>query len=209
MRVVIVDDDQLFRSGLRDLLERDGIEVVGELSSADALEKVSRIAPDVVTFDPSEPGLSAAEATRRLTTLAPESKILAIAGSSDADDVTRCVEAGASGYVLKDASEPDLVGAVRAVAGGGAAFSPSAAVTLVELVRAARSGEPDAAHLGLSSRELDVLRLVAAGKDNAEIASELFISPETVKNHMSKILAKLPVDNRTQAAVYAVRARLV
>jgi DNA-binding NarL/FixJ family response regulator len=82
-------------------------------------------------------------------------------------------------------------------------------MTLVELVRAALSDEPAAADLGLSSRELDVLRLVAAGKDNAEIAGELFISSETVKNHMSKILTKLPVDNRTQAAVYAVRTRLV
>lgn len=209
MRVVIVDDDQLFRSGLRELLERDGIQVVEELSSADALETVLRMAPDVVTFEPSQPGRSAAEATGRLATLAPEPKILAIAGSSDPGDVARCIAAGASGYVLKDSSEADLVGAVRAVAGGGAVFSPSTAMTLVELVRAALSEEPDASHLGLTSRELEVLRLVAAGKDNAEIASELFISSETVKNHMSKILTKLPVDNRTQAAVYAVRARLV
>jgi DNA-binding NarL/FixJ family response regulator len=209
MRVVIVDDDRLFRSGLRELLERDGIQVVEELSSADALETVSRIGPDVVTLEPSQPGLTAAEATRRIATLQPEPKILAIAGSSDAGDVTGCIEAGASGYVLKDSSEADLVGAVRAVAGGGAAFSPSPAMTLVELVRVALSEEPEVADLGLSSRELEVLRLVAAGKDNAEIAGELFISSETVKNHMSKILSKLPVDNRTQAAVYAVRARLV
>jgi DNA-binding NarL/FixJ family response regulator len=206
MRVVIVDGDQLFRSGFREVLERDGIEVAGEAASPEqALHEAPQLSPDVVAIEPFMQGVSEVDTTPWLRALAQASVVLVVSDSSASADVARCIDAGASGYVTKASSEAELVTAVRTAAAGGAIFAPAAAATLLELVRTA-APSADAA---LSERELEVLRLVAEGKDNAEIARQLFISSETVKNHISKILAKLQVDNRIQAAVYAVRARIV
>jgi DNA-binding NarL/FixJ family response regulator len=147
------------------------------------------------------PGRSEVEATRRLVAVAPESKVLVVSGASDTGDVAGCIQAGACGYLTKRASEGELVAAVRMVGAGCAVFSPSIAISLAEVIPVPLSDDEHAADRVLSERELDVLRRVAEGKENAEIARELFISPETVKNHISKILAKLHVDNRIQAAV--------
>jgi DNA-binding NarL/FixJ family response regulator len=210
LRAVIVDSHELFRHGLRELLEQDGIEVAGEASSAEAsLSLVPTISPDVVTIDLDLPGLSGLEAARRLVEAAPATNVLIVTATAEPADVIDAIDAGAAGYLTKDASVPELVAGVRAAARGDAVFSPPAAAILRDLIRAVgRPHEPQPA-AELSERELEVLRLVAEGKDNSQIARELFISPETVKNHISSVLGKLGLDNRIQAAVYAVRARLV
>ena len=209
VRVLLLDHDRLFRSGFRQLLEDDGIEVAGDDAPyAEALDLVRRVEPDVVAVNPAVEG--GEDLIRSLATEALGCHVLAIADSAEPDDVIDALDAGASGYVTKTASQAELTAAVRTIAAGGSAFSRSPAATLVECARPEGDGgqEPGPEN-ALSEREVDVLRLVAEGKDNAEIARELSISPETVKNHISKVLAKLGVDNRIQAAVYAVRSKLV
>lgn len=210
LRVVIVDDDSLFRSGLRALLEEDGIEVAGEAGAAgEALDVVGRTTPDVVTVEPSMLGTSGLEATEPLGALAAAHRVLVVSATAEMEDVARYMGAGACGYMTKGASEAELLAGVRAAAAGLAVFSPSIATALAQVVRLPAGDDGHDADRVLSERELEVLRLVAEGKDNAEIAHALYISSETVKNHVSKILAKLQVDNRIQAAVHAVRSRLV
>jgi DNA-binding NarL/FixJ family response regulator len=211
--VVIVDDHELFRAGLRELLSENRVEVVGEAASAEeALEVVPEVRPDVVMMDLGLPGMSGAEAIRRLAHVAGDAQVLVLTISPDHDDVTEALGAGACGYLLKDASVGELVAGVRAAAVGEAAISPQVATRLVESLRA-ESRRADSlreeGRVELSGRELEVLRCVVEGKDNAEVARELYISPQTVKHHISNILAKLGVDNRLQAAVYAVRTKLV
>ena len=213
LRVVVVDDHELFRSGLRDLLGEHGIEVVGEAATGEAaLEVVPALTPDVVMMDLGLPGISGVEATRRLGDIAPHVRVLVLSISADEDDVTGAIAAGACGYLLKDASIGDVVAGVRAAAVGASSISPEVASKLVEVIRAEqreREASDRSTSAELSPREIQVLRLVAQGKENLEIARELFISPETVKNHVSHILVKLGVDNRIQAAVHAVRAKLL
>lgn len=206
MRVVIVDDDSFFRSGLRALLEGDGVEVVADWRSAEeALEGLDRAAPDVVAV--GGPTACDLDSARRIAERASGPKLLVLSDAVDAEDAAAYVAAGAAGCLTKEASEGELVAAVRAVAAGAAVFSPSIARSLAALGRVER--DDPGLERELSDRERDVLRLVAEGKDNGEIARDLFISGQTVKNHISSILSKLGVENRIQAAVYAVRAKLV
>ena len=211
--VVIVDDHDLFRTGLHDLLEEHGINVVGEAASGEAaLELVPTLAPDVVIMDLGLPGISGVEATRRLGDVAPQARVLVLSISADDEDVTGAIAAGACGYLVKDASITDVVAGVRAAAVGASSISPRVAAKLVDAIRAeqrVRQASEQSTSADLSPREIEVLRLVAAGKETSEIARELFISPQTVKNHISHILVKLGVDNRIQAAVHAVRSKLV
>jgi DNA-binding NarL/FixJ family response regulator len=211
--VVIVDDHDLFRTGLHDLLEEHGINVVGEAASGEAaLELVPTLAPDVVVMDLGLPGISGVETTRRLGDIAPQARVLVLSISADDEDVTGAIAAGACGYLVKDASITDVVAGVRAAAVGASSISPRVAAKLVDAIRAdqrVRQASEKSTSADLSPREIEVLRLVAAGKENSEIARELFISPQTVKNHISHILVKLGVDNRIQAAVHAVRSKLV
>ncbi|MDX6669071.1 MAG: hypothetical protein QOK04_2451 [Solirubrobacteraceae bacterium] len=213
LTVVIVDDHELFRTGLRDLLDEHGIDVVGEADSGEAaLEVVPGLAPDVVMMDLGLPGMSGIEATRRLGEVTPHVRVLVLSISADEDDVTGAIAAGACGYLLKDASIADVVAGVRAAAVGASSLSPQIAAKLVEVIRAEqrdRQASDQRTSADLSPRELQVLRLMAQGKENLEIARELFISAQTVKNHVSNILVKLGVDNRIQAAVHAVRAKLL
>ena len=213
LRVVIVDDHELFRIGLRDLLGEHGLDVVGEAASGEAaLELIPALAPDVVMMDLGLPGMSGVEATRRLGEIAPHVRVLVLSISADENDVTGAIAAGACGYLLKDASISDLVAGVRAAAVGASSISPQVASKLVEVIRAEqrdRAASDRSTSAELTPREIQVLRLVAQGKENIEIARELFISPQTVKNHISHILVKLGVDNRIQAAVHAVRAKLL
>jgi DNA-binding NarL/FixJ family response regulator len=212
VRVAIVDDHDVFRGGLATLLAgEDGIEVVGEASTGEeGLELVARLAPDVAVMDLSLPGISGVEATRRLCATAPFTHVLVLSISAEESDITEAVHAGACGYLLKDASIDDIVAGVRAAAGGEAVLSPRVATWLLERLRSA-SPAPDAVRRGaeLTEREIEVLRLLAQGSENREIARALYISPQTAKNHVSSILAKLEVENRIQAAVFAVRAGLV
>lgn len=210
IKVVVIDDHVLFRSGLRELLQQEEIEVVGEASSAEAgLEAVERHAPDVVVMDLSLPRMSGHEGIRRISAIAPATQVLVLTISAREADVTDAVLAGACGYLLKDASVEDIVAGVRAAAIGDSMVSPRMTTALLRQLRGQRQNDVRPMIDSLSTRELEVLRLVVEGKDNATIAQELFISPYTVKNHISNILLKLRVENRLQAAVCAVRDSLV
>jgi DNA-binding NarL/FixJ family response regulator len=212
LRVLVVDDHDLFRSGLRNLLEQEGVNVVGEAPSGQvALRLVGDLAPDVVIMDLNMPGLTGVETTRQLSSIAPLTRVVVLTISADDDDVMNAVMAGACGYLLKDSSVPDLITGIRAAAQGESLISPQIAAKVLQRLRAQSTSEDAAATIRaeLSDREIEVLKLIANGKDNAQIARELFISPKTVKNHISNILMKLQIDNRIQAAVYAVRSGLV
>jgi DNA-binding NarL/FixJ family response regulator len=211
IRVLIVDDHGLFRTGLRNLLEEQGIRVVGEAGDgAEALGLVRELAPEVVLMDLNMPGMAGVEATQRIAQAAPLTRVVVLTISDDDADVMDAILAGACGYLLKDSSIHDLVRGIQAAAVGESLISPQIAAKVLQRLRAA-STVPQAAETvrsELSARELEVLRLIANGKDNAEIARDLMISPKTVKNHISNILVKLQIENRIQAAVYAVRSGL-
>jgi DNA-binding NarL/FixJ family response regulator len=213
LRVLIVDDHDLFRSGLRNLLEEEGgVHVVGEAADGDgALRIVSELAPDVVVMDLNMPGMGGVDATRHITAVAPLTRVLVLTISDQDGDVIDAILAGACGYLLKDSSIQDLMAGIRAAALGESLISPTIASKVLQRLRAA-STRPEiesTIRAELSEREIEVLKLIANGKDNAVIASELHISPKTVKNHISNILMKLQIDNRIQAAVYAVRSGIV
>jgi DNA-binding NarL/FixJ family response regulator len=211
-RVLVVDDHDLFRTGLVNLLSDQGVSVVGEAATGEtALRLVQELAPDVVVMDLNMPGISGVDATREIATVAPRTRVVVLTISADGGDVVDAVMAGACGYLLKDSSVQQLVNGIRAAAAGDSLISPQIAAKVLELLRAQTTASPRAAGAAtdLSDRELEVLKLIAIGKDNAEIAQALFISPKTVKNHISNILMKLQIENRIQAAVYAVRAGLV
>jgi two-component system, NarL family, response regulator LiaR len=211
VRVALVDDHELFRHGLRDLLEAHGLEVVGEASSGEeAIGLAAEQIPDVVLMDLSMPGISGVEATRQIRVDTPHTRLVMLTVSADEEDVNEAILAGASGYLLKDGPIDAIVPGIMAAARGEALLSPAIAAQLLERMRAgeAPSLSPETrAHL--TDREVEVLRLMAAGKENSEIAAALCTSPQTIKSHVSNILAKLEVENRLQAAVYAVQRRLV
>jgi two-component system, NarL family, response regulator LiaR len=208
--VVVIDDHILFRSGLRELLQQEDIQVVGEASTAEAgLDIIQRLAPNVTIMDLSLPRMSGHEAIRRIVATAPATQVLVLTISANEADVTEAVLAGACGYLLKDASVGDIAAGVRAAAAGESMVSPRMAKTLLRQLRHHEQNDRRPSVESLSVREKEVLRLVVDGKDNATIAQELFISPYTVKNHISNILLKLHVENRLQAAVCAVRDSLV
>jgi DNA-binding NarL/FixJ family response regulator len=212
LRVVLVDDHDLFRTGLRNLLEEQGVDVVAEAPNGrTALRVVSDLAPDVVIMDLNMPGISGVETTRQLAAVAPLARVVVLTISADDTDVIDAVMAGACGYLLKDSSIQQLVQGIRAAAAGEALISPQIAAKMLQRLRAQSSSRDaeETIRAELSAREIEVLKLIANGKDNAEIARELFISPKTVKNHISNILMKLQIQNRIQAAVYAVRSGLV
>ena len=212
LRVLLVDDHDLFRTGLRSLLEEQGLQVVGEAENGSAaLQLTSELAPDVIIMDLKMPGLTGVETTRQISGMAPLARVVVLTISADDEDVMNAVMAGACGYLLKDSSIDQLIAGIRAAAGGESLISPQIAAKLLQRLRAGGADEVAAETIRaeLSERELEVLRLIANGKDNAEIARELFISPKTVKNHISNILMKLQIDNRIQAAVYAVRSGIV
>ena len=212
LRVLVVDDHDLFRTGLRNLLEEEGVNVVGEAENGEtAIRLASDLTPDVVIMDLNMPGAGGVETTRRLSNLAPLSRVVVLTISADDDDVMNAVMAGACGYLLKDSSIQELIAGIRAASEGESLISPQIAAKVLQRLRA-QSKDADAAEViraELSDRELEVLKLIANGKDNAQIARELFISPKTVKNHISNILMKLQIENRIQAAVYAVRSGIV
>ena len=212
VRVVVVDDHDLFRSGLKTLLEEQGVNVVGEAPNGQtAIRLASELAPDVVVMDLNMPGMTGVETTRKLAGIAPLTRVVVLTISADDDDVMDAVMAGACGYLLKDSSIQELIVGIRAAAEGESLISPQIAAKVLRRLRAQSSSEDAAETIRaeLSDREIEVLKLIANGKDNAQIARELFISPKTVKNHISNILMKLQIDNRIQAAVYAVRSGIV
>jgi DNA-binding NarL/FixJ family response regulator len=208
LRVLLVDDHAFYRSGLRSMLAGEGFAVMEAGSGAAAVALVASTPPDVVLMDLHMPGMSGVEATRILGETSPVPVVM-LTVSADDRDVIAAVRAGARGYVLKDASLEQIVASVRAAAGGEAWVSPRVTRALLAHVQeggiAARDELPA---VELSGRERDVLRLIAAGQDNAAIGRELHISAGTVRKVVSSILAKLDVDNRVEAAVHAVRRGL-
>jgi DNA-binding NarL/FixJ family response regulator len=207
--VFIVDDHAFFRSGLRSLLVEHDFPVVGEAPGGDAaLPLIERRKPDVVVMDLSMPGMSGVEATRELLARLPEVAVLVVTVSAAERDVLDALEAGAAGYLLKDSGPEEIVRAVEAAVDGDTPLSPRVAGLIVHRARG-RAGDLDASNAGLSDREVEVLRLLAEGLDNNEIALRLYLSPTTVKRHVSAVFAKAGVSNRVQAAIWAVRAGLI
>jgi DNA-binding NarL/FixJ family response regulator len=211
LRVMLVDDHDLFRTGLRNLLEEQGVQIVAEASEGSAaLSLVRELTPDVVVMDLNMPGMNGIEATREIAREAPLTRVVVLTISDEDDDVIDAILAGACGYLLKDSSIQDLMQGIRAASVGEALISPHIAAKVLQSLRAASvDSETIAPGPELSDRETEVLRLIASGMDNSEIARDLSISPKTVKNHISNILMKLQIENRIQAAVYAVRRGLV
>ena len=212
LRVLLVDDHDLFRTGLRTLLEEQGVQIVGEAGSGhEALAIVRESAPDVVVMDLNMPGMNGVEATRHIGREAPLTRVVVLTISDQDSDVMDAIIAGACGYLLKDASIQDLMQGIRAASVGESLISPHIAGKVLERVRGTTPSSEAAATIRteLSDREIQVLKLIANGNDNSVIAGELHISPKTVKNHISNILMKLQIENRIQAAVYAVRSGIV
>ena len=209
LRVLLVDDHDLFRTGLSNLLGKHGLAIAGEASTGrEAVRLVRELAPDVVVMDLNMPGMSGVDATRQITSLAPLTRVIVLTISAHDEDVMSAIVAGACGYLLKDSSIQDLMRGIEAAAVGESLISLHIAAKVLQCVRSASADSAGAATIRseLSDREIEVLKLIANGKDNAEIARDLVISPKTVKNHISNILMKLQIDNRIQAAVYAVRS---
>jgi DNA-binding NarL/FixJ family response regulator len=208
-RVVVVDDHELFRGGLVGLLGDHGVEVVGEASmAAPGIEIVLERKPDVVLMDLNMPGMSGIEATQRLATAAPHTRIVVLSVVADERNVVEALRAGAFGYLPKDAPIAQIVEAIHAAARGESLIAPRVAGYLVQRLRRAPIEEvADAADL--TPRELEILELMARGMGNIEIGKALHLSQHTVKNHVSSVLRKLQVKNRSQAAVRAVRRGLV
>ena len=209
IRVLIVGDRAVFQRGLREHLERNGVEVVGEAEDGDeAVRMALEFTPGVVLMDARIKGASSVEAIRHLTEAYPGARVLVLAASAE-DDLVPSISAGACGLLLKDEEGDRVLAAIAAAAAGQSPVSPALAAVLLGWVREHQPPSRGSAAPELTARERQVLDLIVAGRDNSEIAAELVISPETVKTHVSAILAKLRVDNRVQAAVAAVIAGLV
>ena len=214
IRVLIVDDHALFRRGLQMVLEGEAdIEVVGEAGDGhEAVERAESSAPDVVLMDVRMPRRTGIEATRTIKDTQPSTKILMLTISDEEADLYEAIKAGASGYLLKEISIEEVAGAVRKVNEGQSLISPSMASKLLnEFATMVKRREERAQVPGprLTDRELEVLKLVAKGMNNREIGQELFISENTVKNHVRNILEKLHLHSRMEAVVYAVREKLL
>jgi DNA-binding NarL/FixJ family response regulator len=208
-RVLITDDQTLFRSGLAKLLEADKrIQVVGEAGDGEeAIEMVDSVAPDVVLMDLKMPNLDGVEATARITAAHPEVKVLVLT-TFDADNhFIQALKAGASGYVLKD-SEPDaIVSSILAVVSGERVMATAVANRVLDMLTGTVT--PKEFYDGLTPREIEILKLLAAGMANKQIAYKLKISEKTVRNHVSNTYEKLGIYDRSQAVLYAVRKGLV
>jgi two-component system NarL family response regulator len=214
IRVLIVDDHALFRRGLIQVLQfEEGIEVVGEAEDGeDAIVKSEQLAPDVLLMDVRMPRVSGIEATRRLAETLPTMKILMLTVSDEEDDLYEAIKAGATGYLLKEISIEEVADAVRAVMQGQTLISPSMASKLIQEFNnlAKRADEKQQVPAPrLTDRELEVLKLVAKGLTNRDIADALYISENTVKNHVRNILEKLHLHSRMEAVIYAVKEKLL
>ena len=216
IRVLVVDDHALFRRGLEMVLaEESDIELVGEASDgAEAVAKAGEALPDVVLMDIRMPKSSGIEACRAMKEVAPSAKIVMLTISDEEEDLFEAIRAGASGYLLKDIPYDEVADVVRAVHGGQSLINPSMAAKLLTefAALAKRDGEERAQEVPapkLTDREMEVLRLVARGMNNRDIAKELFISENTVKNHVRNILEKLQIHSRMEAVMIAVRENLI
>ena len=212
IRVLVVDDQELFRRGLVMLLGQDvDIEVVGEADDGvTGTDLAARLAPDVVLLDVRMPRRTGVEACRSIKEQVPSAKIIMLTVSDEEGDLYETVKNGASGYLLKDSSIEEVAQAIRVVHDGQSLISPSMAVKLIdEFKQMSKPENKQVSGLRLTDRELEVLRLVAKGLNNRVIAKQLFISENTVKNHVRNILEKLQLHSRMEAVMYAVREKLL
>ena len=212
IRVLVVDDQELFRRGITMLLGNEpGIEVVGEAGDGiEGTQLAVTTMPDVVLLDVRMPKRTGIEACLAIKEAVPSAKIVMLTVSDEEGDLYEAVKSGASGYLLKDSSIEEVAQAVRVVADGQSLISPSMAVKLIDEFK--QMSKPDhgaVSGLRLTERELEVLRLVARGMNNREISKQLFISENTVKNHIRNILEKLQLHSRMEAVMYAVREKLL
>jgi DNA-binding NarL/FixJ family response regulator len=209
IRVVLADDHAVVRKGIREYLEEDPvIQVVGEASDGEeAVALVAREKPDVAIFDVQMPRLNGLEAARQLKTQSPDTRILVLTAYDDEPYIFAAFRAGASGYLLKTTTPDELCQAVRAIAAGESALSPTIAKKLLQ--RATGRTSEDESLEALSERELEVLRLAAKGQSNKQIASSLSISDRTVQGHLANIYSKLHVATRTEAVILAVRSKWI
>ena len=212
VRVVLADDHHFYRQGLRRMLEADGMTIVGEATDgAKAIALARELSPDVLVIDLKMPNTSGIAAIGQVLRTNPEAQLVVLTVSAEDDDAIAALAAGACSYLLKDTRADDLVSSIRLAASGHAILSHEAMRALVRRVRTdshTREQAPSKG-LGLTARELDVLRLIVDGADNAAIGRELSLSPHTVKQHVTNIFEKLGVRSRVQAAVYAVRNGLI
>lgn len=212
VRIMIADDHPLVRSGLRALLERDGeFQVIAEAADGyEAIDLAVLHKPDVILLDVGMPRLSGPDAAQSISQKLPAARIVMLSMHSDEAYVLRALKAGARGYLLKASPEQDVIAAIRAVAAGNAYFSPSITKLLVEeyVVEARRRGVEDTYDL-LSTREKEILQLLASGKTNREIAELLFISVATVETHRNNVFQKLHLHNLAELILYAVRKGLI
>ena len=209
-RIVLVDDHELVRIGLKSLLERHPqFDVVGEAGSArEALEQVESLKPDVVVMDIRLPGTSGIDACEQIVNQYPETKVLMLTSYAEDEMLFSAIRAGASGYVLKQIGSEDLIKAIESVGRGEALLDPAVTQRVFQEVRRAVKEEEASAFSHLSQQEKHVLLLVSEGKTNREIAKNLFLGEGTVRNYVSSILSKLSVNNRAEAAAYAVQHSL-
>ncbi|MEM8530673.1 MAG: response regulator transcription factor [Chloroflexota bacterium] len=207
--VLMVDDHRLVRQGLQDFLElQDDLEIVGEASSGEeGVQLAQDVLPDVVLMDLVLPGIDGVEATRRIKAVSPSTQIIVLTSFTDDDKVFPAIKAGAISYLLKDVQPEELARAIRAAQRNEAVLHPEVAAKLMQEFNVPRPADNPVEQL--TERELEVLRLIARGKSNKEIADTLIISEKTVKTHVSNILSKLHLADRTQAAIYALRQRIV
>ncbi len=205
--VLIVDDHAVVRQGLRSYLElQDNIIIVGEAGNGmDAVKQAKALKPDIVLMDLVMPGLDGVEATRKICELGLDTKVIVLTSYAGDDNIFPAIKAGAAGYLLKDISPSDLTKAILAIDKGETHLHPEIAKRLMqEVADEKKTSRPEE----LTNRELDVLQLVATGLNNRDIADKLFISEKTVKTHVSNILRKLSLTDRTQAAIYAIKKGL-
>jgi two-component system, NarL family, response regulator DevR len=206
IRVFLLDDHEIVRRGLRELFDaQDDLEVVGEASNADeAILRVPPTRPNVAVLDVRLPGSSGIEVCRELRATMPDLRCLMLTSFADDDALFSAILAGASGYLLKQIRGPELVSAVRRVAAGQSLIDPALTAGVMERLRGKQEDERTAK---LSAQERRILKLIAEGKTNRQIGAEMFLAEKTVKNYVSNLLAKMGFSRRTEAAVYAARAK--
>jgi len=210
--VLVVDDVDLFRTGLAAALARAGFDVVGDAKDAEsAVTAAESLQPDIVVLDILMPGVSGLEAVEKVRAVSPKSGVVMLSGSESEEDLLECIKAGARGYLVKDAPFDELARSLDSVAAGGAAISPLMAGKLLDVLSQLLRHQDFTAprRPGLTGRELEVLKHVAGGMTSREIGHLLFISENTVKNHVRNILDKLGLHSRNEAVLYAVREHLI
>ncbi len=209
-KILLVDDHEVVRLGLRALLSRyPQFQVVAEASNAsEAVDRALRYKPDVVVMDIRLPGRSGIEATREITQKQPETKVIMLTSYAEDELLFDAIAAGASGYVLKQIGSGELIRALETIARGESLLDPALTQKVFQRVRESSRKAEDEAFATLSDQELKILALVAQGKTNKQIASEVFLSEKTVRNYVSSILSKLHLSTRAEAAAYAVKHRV-